>query len=107
MPAWGADLSTIDFDRIHYYMRPTERVVSNWDDVPADIRATYQKIGIPEAEQKYSSGVMAQYESEAVYHSLQSHLEKQGVIFDDMDTGLKKHPEIVRQLFWHRRTRWG
>jgi len=99
IPQWGCGLDKIDFDSIHYYMRPVEKRATNWDDVPQDIRHTYEKIGIPEAEQKYLAGVMAQYESEAVYHSLKERLEKQGVIFEDMDTGLRKYPEIVKQYF--------
>lgn len=99
MPLWGGNLGDIDFDSIHYYMRPVEKRATNWDDVPQDIRNTYDKIGIPAAEQKYLAGVMAQYESEAVYHSLKERLVKQGVVFEDMDTGLKKYPEIVRQYF--------
>lgn len=99
LPSWGADLTDINFNAIRYYMRPTDGVVSNWDDVPVDIRNTYKKLGIPQAEHKYLAGVMAQYESEAVYHSLQEKLEKQGVLFLDMDTGLREHPEIVKKYF--------
>lgn len=99
LPTWGGNLADIDFDSIHYYLRPTDKRASDWKDVPPDIRDTYQKIGIPEAEQKYLAGVMAQYESEAVYHSLKAQFEKQGVIFEDMDTGLRKYPEIVQQYF--------
>lgn len=99
IPMWGGTLTDIDFAKIHYYLRPTDKVAQSWDDVPADIRNTYTKIGIPQAEQKYLAGVMAQYESEAVYHSLQKNLEKQGVIFLDMDTGLKQYPDLVKQYF--------
>lgn len=99
LPNWGGNLKDLDFDSIHYYLRPTEGVVGSWADLPADIRQTYEKIGIPQAEQKYLAGVMAQYESEAVYHSLQGQLEKQGVVFLDMDTALKKFPEIVKEYF--------
>jgi len=99
LPTWGGNLADIDFYSIHYYLRPTDKRASDWKDVPPDIRDTYQKIGIPEAEQKYLAGVMAQYESEAVYHSLKAQFEKQGVIFEDMDTGLRKYPEIVQQYF--------
>ncbi len=99
MPTWGANLSTIDFDSIHYYLRPTGKIAKRWEDLPNEIRNTYQKIGIPQAEQKFLAGVMAQYESEAVYHSLQEKLEKLGVLFFDMDTGLRKYPDIVKQYF--------
>lgn len=99
LPTWGAYLGGIDFNSLHYFLRSTDKVAKTWDDVPADIRETYRKIGIPKAEQRYLAGVMAQYESEAVYHSLQKKLESQGVIFLDMDTGLRKYPEIVRQYF--------
>jgi len=98
-PQWGGNLQDIDFDSIRYYLRPTDKRATNWDDVPADIRDTYEKIGIPEAEQKHIAGVMAQYDSEAVYHSLRERLQKQGVIFEDMDTGLKQYPELVQQYF--------
>ncbi len=98
-PTWGGDLSEIDYDRLRYYMRPTDKVASDWKDVPSEIRQTYDRLGIPQAEQKYLTGVMAQYESEAVYHSLQDKMEKLGVIFTDMDTGLRKYPEIVKKYF--------
>lgn len=99
LPTWGGVLSGIDFQAIHYFMSPTGKLARSWADVPADIRNTYTKIGIPEAEQKYLGGVMAQYESEAVYHSLRENLSKQGVIFLDMDAGLKKYSELVQQYF--------
>ncbi|MFA5030783.1 MAG: Fe-S cluster assembly protein SufB [Patescibacteria group bacterium] len=99
IPSWGGNLRNIDFDSIHFYMRPVEKRATSWENVPQDIRNTYNKIGIPAAEQKNLAGVMAQYESEAVYHSLKERLEKQGVIFDDMDTGLRKYPEIVKRYF--------
>jgi Fe-S cluster assembly protein SufB len=99
IPTWGGKLSDIDFQKIHYFLRTTERVATSWDDVPVDIRNTYDRIGIPQAEQKYLAGVMAQYESEAVYHSLKKNLEDQGIIFLDMDTALKQHPDIVKQYF--------
>lgn len=98
-PAWGGNLSTIKFDDIYYYMKPVEKVFKSWDQVPSAIRSTYQRLGIPQAEQKYLAGVMAQYESEAVYHSLKQRMEKGGVIFTDMDTGLKKYPEIIKKYF--------
>ena len=98
-PDWGADLSTIDYDKIHYYMRASDKQESNWDDVPEDIKNTFDRLGIPEAEQKFLSGVGAQYESEVVYHKIREDLEKKGVLFLDMDSGLREHPEIVREYF--------
>ena len=99
MPTWGADLKAIDFDNIHYYIRPQDRQARSWDDVPDDIKNTFDKLGIPEAERKFLAGVGAQYDSEVVYHSIQEDLEKQGVIFLDMDSGLREHPDIVREFF--------
>ena len=99
MPTWGADLSGINFEEIFYYLSPTGKVAKKWSEVPTGIRKTYQRLGIPEAEQKYLTGVMVQYESEAVYHSLQEKMVKIGVIFTDMDTGLRKYPEIVKKYF--------
>ena len=99
VPTWGGALDALDFQAMHYYLSPTGKLARSWEDVPEDIRTTYQKIGIPEAEQKYLGGVMAQYESEAVYHSLRENLATQGVIFLDMDAGLKQHPDIVKQYF--------
>src|SRR3989338_891937 len=99
MPAWGADLSTINFENIFYYIKPTDNQKKNWRDLPKDIKDTYDAIGIPEAERKFLAGVTAQYESEAVYHSFQKQWEDKGVIFTDMDTGLKKYPDIVKSYF--------
>ncbi|MFA5505754.1 MAG: Fe-S cluster assembly protein SufB [Vulcanimicrobiota bacterium] len=99
MPKWGSDLSEIDFGNIHYYVRPSERAENNWDDVPTYIKDTFEKLGIPEAERKFLAGVSAQYESEVVYHSIQKDLEDQGVIFLDMDSALKQHPELVKKYF--------
>jgi Fe-S cluster assembly protein SufB len=99
MPTWGADLSGVDFDNLHYYVRPTDRPQHNWDDVPEDIKNTFDKLGIPEAEKKFLAGVGAQYESEMVYHSLQKQWEELGVIFLDTDTGLRDHPDIFRKYF--------
>jgi len=99
MPSWGADLSGIDFDNIHYYLKPTEKQVDKWEDLPAEILDTWDRLGIPEAEKKYLAGVGAQYESEVVYHKLQEDLEKKGVIFLDMDSGLREHEELVREHF--------
>ena len=87
MPSWGADLSGIDFDNIHYYVKPTEKQADKWEDLPAEILDTWDRLGIPEAEKKYLAGVGAQYESEVVYHKLQEDLERKGVIFLDMDSG--------------------
>lgn len=98
-PNWGGNLHQIDFQNIYYYMKASERQEGNWDDVPEDIRRTYDRLGIPEAEKKYLSGVKAQYESEVVYGSLQEDLAKQGVLFTDTDSALREHPEIFRQYF--------
>ncbi len=100
MPWWGADLSGIDFDNIKYFVRSTEKQAASWDDLPEDIKNTYDRLGIPEAEkQRLVAGVAAQYESEVVYHQIQESLEEQGVIFLDTDTGLREHPEIFEQYF--------
>src|SRR5436190_5903975 len=99
MPWWGADLSDIDFDDIYYFIRSTEKQAKNWEDLPEDIRGTWDKLGIPEAEKKYLGGVSAQYESEVVYHKIKDELDKMGVIFTDMDSGLREHPDIVKQYF--------
>jgi Fe-S cluster assembly protein SufB len=99
MPNWGGDMSEIYFDDIYYYIKPSESVVDEWDDVPEAIKDTYEKLGIPEAERKYLAGVTAQYESEVVYHKNREDLEAQGVIFCDMDTALREYPEMVRAYF--------
>jgi Fe-S cluster assembly protein SufB len=99
LPMWGGDLTQIDFDNIYYYIKPTEKQASSWEELPPDIKDTWDKLGIPEAEKKYLAGVGAQYESEVVYHKLQEDLEKQGVIFLDMDSGLREHGELVKQYF--------
>ena len=100
MPRWGADLSGIDFDNIKYFVRSTEKQAATWDDLPADIKNTYDKLGIPEAEKaRLVSGVAAQYESEVVYHQIREDLEEQGVIFLDTDSGLREHPELFREYF--------
>ena len=98
-PTWGGDVSGIDFQDIFYYVKPTAEEARSWDDVPADMKRTFDKLGIPEAEQKFLSGVGAQYDSEVVYHKIQEKLEKQGVIFLSMDHGLKEHPELVKEYF--------
>ncbi|GGL76685.1 Fe-S cluster assembly protein SufB [Glutamicibacter protophormiae] len=100
MPTWGPDLSGIDFDNIKYFVRSTEKQATSWEDLPEDIKNTYDKLGIPEAEkQRLVSGVAAQYESEVVYHQLREDLEAQGVIFLDTDTGLKEHEDIFKEYF--------
>jgi Fe-S cluster assembly protein SufB len=99
MPNWGADLSGINFDDIYYYIRPSEKQGKTWDEIPAYIKETFDKLGIPEAEKKYLAGVGAQYESEVVYHSLREDLEEMGVVFLDMDSGLREYPELVKQYF--------
>ncbi|MEW6060159.1 MAG: Fe-S cluster assembly protein SufB [Actinomycetota bacterium] len=99
MPWWGADLSGIGFDDIYYYIKPTEQQAKSWDDLPEDIRGTWDKLGIPEAEKKYLGGVSAQYESEVVYHKVREELASMGVLFSDMDGGLREHPDIVREYF--------
>ena len=100
MPDWGSDLSGIDFQNIKYFVRSTEAQAASWEDLPDDIKNTYDKLGIPEAEkQRLVSGVAAQYESEVVYHQIQQELEDQGVIFLDTDTALKEHPEIFQEYF--------
>src|SRR5437660_3220358 len=99
LPEWGGDLSQIDFDNIYYYIKPTEEQANSWEDLPADIKNTWDRLGIPEAERKFLAGVGAQYESEVVYHKLQEKLESQGVIFKDMDSGLRDHEELVKQYF--------
>ncbi|MEV0545849.1 MULTISPECIES: Fe-S cluster assembly protein SufB [Nocardia] len=100
MPNWGSNLEGIDFDNIKYFVRSSEKQAESWEDLPEDIKNTYDKLGIPEAEkQRLVSGVAAQYESEVVYHSIREDLEKQGVIFLDTDTALKEHPEIFHKYF--------
>ncbi|MCM2325634.1 MAG: Fe-S cluster assembly protein SufB [Candidatus Woesearchaeota archaeon] len=99
MPSWGADLKTIDFENIYYYGKPEGEQAQSWEDVPEGIRNTFDRLGIPEAEKKFLAGVGAQYESEVVYHSLQKTLKDKGVIFLDMDGGLREHPDIVKRWF--------
>jgi Fe-S cluster assembly protein SufB len=100
MPTWGSDLSGIDFDNIKYFVRSTEKQAASWDELPADIKSTYDRLGIPEAEkQRLIAGVAAQYESEVVYHQINKELEEQGVIFLDTDTALKEHEDIFREHF--------
>jgi Fe-S cluster assembly protein SufB len=100
MPNWGSDvLKQIDFNDIYYYIKPTEGQSKTWEDLPSEIKNTYDRLGIPEAEKKYLAGVGAQYESEVIYHSLAKDLEDKGVIFLDTDTALKEHPELFREYF--------
>jgi Fe-S cluster assembly protein SufB len=100
MPTWGADLSEIDFDNIKYFVRSTEKQAQSWEELPAEIRETYERLGIPEAErQRLVAGVAAQYESEVVYHQIREDLEQQGVIFMDTDTALREHPEFFEEYF--------
>ena len=99
LPTWGADLGGINFDEIFYYSRPSTEQGKSWDDVPEDIKNTFERLGIPEAERKFLAGVGAQYDSEVVYHSLRAEWEKIGVIFLDMDSGLREHEDLVREYF--------
>ena len=99
MAPWFGDMPDIDFDDIYYYIKPTEGQVDAWDELPESVKHTYEKLGIPEAERKYLAGVTAQYESEVVYHRNREDLEAQGVLFCDMDTALREHPEIVKEYF--------
>jgi Fe-S cluster assembly protein SufB len=99
MPTWGADLNGIDFDDIYYYIKPSDESAKSWDEVSPEVKSTFDKLGIPEAEQKFLAGVGAQYESEMVYHSVRKDLEEKGVIFLSMDDGLREHPDLVKQYF--------
>ena len=101
IPTWGdqAILQNIDFDNIYYYVRPTDKQRRSWDEVPANIKSTFDRLGVPEAERKFLAGVSAQYDSEVVYHSVKQQLSDQGVIFLDMDSGLREHEDIVKQYF--------
>ncbi|MDY6872574.1 MAG: Fe-S cluster assembly protein SufB [Chloroflexota bacterium] len=99
MPKWGADLSDLDLDEIYYYVKPTDKESRNWDEVPETIKNTFNKLGIPEAEQKYLAGVGAQYDSEMIYHNVQEELKEQGVIFMSIEDGLRNHPDIFREYF--------
>ena len=99
MPTWGADLSEIDFEDIYYYLKASDKSMKDWNDVPDYIKRTFDKLGIPQAEQKYLAGVGAQFDSESVYHNLRKDLEAQGVVFMDTDTALKEHPDLFREHF--------
>ena len=99
MPQWGGDLSELDFDDITYYVKPSEHTERSWDEVPEEIKRTFDKLGIPEAEQKYLAGVSAQYESEVVYHNMKEEFEKLGIIFTDTDSALKEYPDLFKEYF--------
>jgi len=99
MPNWGPDLSDLDLNDIYYYVKPTDKEGRSWDEVPDTIKETFNRLGIPEAEQKFLSGVGAQYESEMVYHSIHEKLEKKGVIFKSIENGLREHPDLFREYF--------
>lgn len=99
MPSWGADLSEINFDKIHYYLRATDKQEKSWDDVPAEVKTTFERLGIPEAERNVLAGVKAQYDSEVVYGSLKEVFAKDGVIFLSMDDGLRQYPSLVKEYF--------
>lgn len=95
--SWGPDLSGIQWDNIHYYLRPTDRQFHSWDDVPKDIKDTFDKIGVPQAERQFLAGTTAQFDSEVIYHAVQKALQKQGVVFLSMDEGLRQYPDLVRE----------
>jgi len=99
MPTWGGDLSTLNLDEIYFYTRPVEKEGRTWDEVPDTIKQTFDRLGIPEAEQKFLAGVGAQYESEMVYHNIQEHLAEKGVIFKSIENGLREHPDLFREYF--------
>jgi len=99
MPNWGADLSVIDFENIFYYLKASDKQSTTWEGLPPDIKKTYDRLGVPEAERKFLAGVSAQYESEVVYHSLHEELSKKGVIFTDTDSALRDHPELFKEYF--------
>ena len=99
MPQWGGDLNSLDFDEITYYVKPSEASQTSWDEVPEEIKRTFDKLGIPEAEQKYLAGVSAQYESEVVYHNMKEDLEEMGIIFKDTDAALRENEDLFRENF--------
>ena len=99
MPTWGADLSAIDFDKITYYVKPWERQARSWEEVPADIKNTFDRIGVPEAERKFFAGAAAQYDSDVIYHALRENLLRKGIIFVDTDTAVREYPELVQKYF--------
>ena len=99
MPTWGADLSALNFETIVYYVKPSDRQGKTWDEVPQQIKDTFERLGIPEAERKFLAGVSAQYDSEVVYHNIHKDLEEQGIIFTDTDTAVREYPDLVREYF--------
>jgi Fe-S cluster assembly protein SufB len=99
MPTWGGDLSQLDMDEIYFYIKPSDKPTTSWDQVPDDIKKTFDRLGVPEAERKFLAGSGAQYESEVIYHNIQESLTKQGVIFLSSDDGLKQHPDIFKKYF--------
>lgn len=99
MPAWGADLSEIDFQKMIYYVKPTDRMARSWDDVPKEIKTTFERIGVPEAERKFFAGAAAQYDSDVIYHAVKESFSRRGVIFTDMDSAVKEYPDLVRKYF--------
>ncbi len=99
MPQWGGDLAPLNFDEITYYVKPSEASQTSWDEVPDEIKQTFDKLGIPEAEQKYLAGVSAQYESEVVYHNMKVELEDMGIIFKDTDAALRENEDLFREYF--------
>ncbi len=99
MPTWGGDISQLNFDEIYFYTKPTDKEGRSWDEVPETIKNTFNRLGIPEAEQKFLAGVGAQYESEMVYHSIQERLREKGVIFKSIENGLRDHPDLFREYF--------
>ena len=99
LPSWGPDLTGLDLDDLYYYVRPTDQSENKWEDVPADIKNTFDRLGIPEAEQKFLAGVGAQYESEMVYHNIQKQLAEIGVVFLSIEDGLREHPDLFREYF--------
>jgi Fe-S cluster assembly protein SufB len=98
MPRWGGQIN-VDFDEIYYYVKPTDRQATSWDDVPQEIKTTFDRLGIPEAEKKFLAGVKAQFESEVVYGSLREELSRLGVIFTDTDTAVREHSDLLRRYF--------
>ena len=99
MPTWGPDLSGLDFDALTYFIRSEDRTSRSWDDVPDEIKQTFERLGVPEMERKYLAGSVAQYESEGVYHNLKKDWESKGVIFTDLDSALKRHPDLIKKYF--------
>ncbi len=99
MPKFGPDLSGIDLDKINYFRRDADKVARNWDDVPEDIKKTFDRLGVPQAEREYLAGSSAQYESEVVYHNMQQQFEKTGIVFMDTDSAVQQYPELVKKYF--------